>query len=154
MVTTELGNCILKSLGLNKIAFCAVFNNYFQKNFEKISEIADKHNQSINVEDNLHSPDFFSNLQTLLNQSMGKGNMIISHKIHGKDKVYRSKGLDIGILKYKSFYGGKSKKAKGVYIEITTKSLIFTINIRNKGGGIYPSHIMCDFKYHNDQMLL
>ncbi len=28
-----------------------------------------------------------------------------------------------------------------------------TFNIRNKSGGIYPSHLMCDFKYHNDPKL-
>ena len=80
--------------------------------------------------------------------------MIISHNISDKDRLYRSKKVNTNLLKYKSYYGGKSKNSKRIDIEIITKSLIFNINIRNKQGGIYPSHIMCDFKYHNDQMLL
>ena len=37
-------------------------------------------------------------------------------------------------------------------VEIKTKDMVYTFNLRNKQGGIYPSHLMCDFKHHNDQM--
>jgi len=36
--------------------------------------------------------------------------------------------------------------AKRIDIEVVTKLYIFKINIRNKQGGVYPSHIMCDYK--------
>ena len=151
VVSTELGKTILHTLGINKDAFCAVFNYYDQSNIEMISEIANKHNQIINIEDNTHSESFINNIQCLLNQSLGDGDMIISHNINNSDLLYRSKSLDTSVLRYKSFYGGKLKKGKRIDIEIYTRSLIFTINIRNKQGGIYPSHIMCDFKYYSDQ---
>lgn len=153
-ITTELGICILETFGIDKYGFCEIFNNYASKNFDDIAITADKYNQTINFDSELCSTSFKSKIQEFLDQCMGNGNMIISHYISNKDKLYRSKKVNTDVLRYKSYYGGKSKKAKGIYIEILTKSLIFTVNIRNKNSGIYPSHIMCDFKYRNDQTLL
>ena len=39
----------------------------------------------------------------------------------------------------------KKGTAKRLDIEVVTKLYIFKINIRNKQGGLYPSHIMCDY---------
>ena len=149
-VSSELGNCILDTLGLNKVAFSSVFNYYSQDNLDGITEIANQYNTSINLGDILHSETFFDKLQHLLNQSMGNGNIIVSHYLDNTNRLYKTKTLDIKILKYQSFYGGKRGRSKRVDIEICTRSIIFTINIRNKQSGIYPSHIMCDFKYHNN----
>ena len=40
----------------------------------------------------------------------------------------------------------KTGEAKRIDIEVTTPLYIFKFNIRNKQGGLYPSHIMCDYK--------
>ena len=40
--------------------------------------------------------------------------------------------------------------AKRIDIEVITKLYIFKVNIRNKQGGLYPSHIMCDYKPNPD----
>ena len=37
--------------------------------------------------------------------------------------------------------------AKRIDVYIETEEMIFKFNIRHKQGGIYPSHIMCDFSY-------
>jgi hypothetical protein len=153
-ITTELGICILETLGINVLGFCNIFNNYANKNIDEIITTANQYNQTINFDGILCSNSFKLKLQAFLDQCMGNGNMIISHNISNQDVLYRSNKVNTNVLRYQSYYGGKLKKGKRIDIEITTKSLIFTINIRNKQGGIYPSHIMCDFRYHNDQMLI
>ena len=40
----------------------------------------------------------------------------------------------------------KKGEAKRIDIEVVTPLYIFKFNIRNKQGGLYPSHIMCDYK--------
>lgn len=154
IITTELGICIIETFGIHKDGFCDIFNNYANGNIDGISTTAEKYNQTINFDSMMCSNSFKLKIQEFLDQCMGNGNMIISHNISDKDRLYRSKKVNTNVLRYKSYYGGKSKKGKRIDIEILTNSLIFTVNIRNKHGGIYPSHIMCDFKYHNDQMLL
>ncbi len=153
-ITSELGICLLKTLGIDNDGFCGIFNKYANNNKLQIKNIADKHNKEIDFTIDSDSENLKNILQEFLNQCMGNGNMIISHYIYDKDIIYRSKKLDNTIEKYNIYYGGKKGTGKRIDIEIYTKSLLFNINIRNKQGGIYPSHIMCDFKYHNDQMLI
>ena len=43
-------------------------------------------------------------------------------------------------------YGGTGGVAKRVNVKFTTGKYKITINIRNKQGGIAPSHIMADYK--------
>ena len=153
-ITSEIGVCLLKTLGIDINCFCGVFNNYANNNKSDIKKIADKYNKGIDFKNDSYSESFKNDLQGFLNQCMGNGNMIISHYICDKDIIYRSKKVKNNIEKYNIYYGGKTGEGKRIDIEIYTKSLLFNINIRNKCGGIYPSHIMCDFKYHNDQMLI
>jgi len=42
-------------------------------------------------------------------------------------------------------YGGRSGKGKRVDIRFSNTYFDFKVNIRNKQGGKYPSHIMCDY---------
>lgn len=43
-------------------------------------------------------------------------------------------------------YGGSSGTGKRVNISFSNSFFDFTVNIRNKQSGRYPSHIMCDYK--------
>ena len=43
----------------------------------------------------------------------------------------------------------KSGQAKRIDVQIMTPMYEFKVNIRNKQGGLYPSHIMCDYKYRH-----
>ena len=46
-----------------------------------------------------------------------------------------------------AYYGGKKSAGKRVDIDIETPFITLKINIRNKQGGVYPSHIMCDYTF-------
>jgi len=43
-------------------------------------------------------------------------------------------------------YGGSGGNGKRVDIEFANDYFDFKVNIRNKQSGLYPSHIMCDYK--------
>ena len=43
------------------------------------------------------------------------------------------------------YYGGLGGSGKRVDITFESPTYKFKINIRNKQGGLYPSHIMCDY---------
>ena len=75
------------------------------------------------------------------------------HMVHkkGKDKVEfyemtRRRMMDSAKVRKVTVLYPKPGSAKRIDIEVITKLYIFKINIRNKQGGLYPSHIMCDYK--------
>ena len=43
-------------------------------------------------------------------------------------------------------YGGSNGIGKRIDIVFESAEYYFKVNIRNKQGGLYPSHIMCDYK--------
>jgi hypothetical protein len=43
-------------------------------------------------------------------------------------------------------YGGSSGRGKRLDIHLESSVYKFMFNLRNKQGGKYPSHIMCDYK--------
>ena len=45
------------------------------------------------------------------------------------------------------YYGGKTSAGKRIDVEIDTPFIALKFNIRNKQGGVYPSHIMCDYTF-------
>uniref|UniRef100_A0A6C0B3Y4 Uncharacterized protein n=1 Tax=viral metagenome TaxID=1070528 RepID=A0A6C0B3Y4_9ZZZZ len=149
LISKELGIHLLKILGLDAKSFCNVFNNYANNNFSDIKLIAEKHNRKFNfINGDTDNKDFCNNLQKLIRKSMGNGNSIISHRINNKDIIYKTSDKNIKLLSYQSYYGGKKKTGKRVDIEVKTDNMIFIFNIRSKSGGIYPTHLMCDFKYY------
>ena len=57
------------------------------------------------------------------------------------------KSANITDITIKILYGGKSGKGKRIDIEMQSSKYVFKWNIRNKQGGKYPSHLMCDYSY-------
>jgi len=143
---TEKGKTLLGILGLEVVPFCRIFNNYDTGNKLFNKDIAILYNREFKFDlvDNIFLK---KNLEDLIKKSMGEGTIIISHRLGDKDIVYKNKEKKINILKYNSYYGGKSKTAKRIDVYIETEEMMFQFNIRNKQGGIYPSHLMCDFRY-------
>ena len=43
-------------------------------------------------------------------------------------------------------YGGSTGKGKRLDMHLESSVYKFMFNLRNKQGGKYPSHIMCDYK--------
>ena len=48
--------------------------------------------------------------------------------------------------KIEIMYGGSRGKGKRVDIHMESSVYRFMWNLRNKQSGLYPSHIMCDYK--------
>ena len=44
------------------------------------------------------------------------------------------------------YYGGLGGDGKRIDIVFESPTYKFKVNIRNKAGGLYPTHIMCDYK--------
>ena len=71
------------------------------------------------------------------------------HKKKNKVETYkmdRRRMMDSAKIKKVTVLYPKPGTAKRIDIEVITKLYQFKINIRNKQGGLYPSHIMCDYK--------
>jgi len=74
------------------------------------------------------------------------------HMVHKKGKkieyyeMTRRRMMDSAKVKSVKVLYPKPGSAKRIDIEIITKLYIFKVNIRNKQGGLYPSHIMCDYR--------
>ena len=66
-------------------------------------------------------------------------------KIYKIDQAYMKKASTItGAVKIN--YGGSQGKGKRVDIHLESSLYKFMFNLRNKQSGLYPSHIMCDYK--------
>jgi len=87
-------------------------------------------------------------LQRLLLTGIGYG-FIMAHKKGKKVETYEMTPgrmrKSSTIQSIKVLYPKKGE-AKRIDIEVVTPIYIFKFNIRNKQGGLYPSHLMCDYK--------
>ena len=83
---------------------------------------------------------------------MGYG-FIMVHQIKGDDVEYINLLTENDMKKYvkdiNEAYIEYPKNGEAKRIEITVKydEIEFKINIRNKQGGLYPTHIMADYKF-------
>ena len=129
------GKALLKMLGLSPTKLAAVFNSYGGKQ-ERFQE---------NVYNKMDKNMFIK----FLRSGIGYG----YHYVHAKKptEIHHFKMTKAFMNKLANprsaiaFYGGKTSAGKRVDIEIDTPNITLKINIRNKQGGVYPSHIMCDY---------
>ena len=142
----KIGELIIDIFHINKELFVDTFNNYVdsgkkQRKAEKIVEdITNKIDKDKNGK-------FF----TLLKSFIGYGYILV-HKhengdIHYYDLREKSKMEDfIGneILNARIEYP-KNHDTKRIDIFIELKNLKLQLNIRSKNGGVYPTHLMCDY---------
>ena len=142
-VTTQAGLDFLKMFGMadNEDAikkFCESFVNYPRTKA---------------ITDHIFKPSTFnqSAIEKLLRSGIGYGYWMV-HNTKGTtidwyeiDKQYMKDAATItsGITVY---YGRMNGIGKGVNMTCSSKHYNFTFNIRNKQGGTYPTHIMCDYK--------
>lgn len=134
LIKNEGGKALLEMFGIDNAVFCSVFNGTFKKGG------AVKTTNKINR----------TALENLIKSGIGygfhmvhkKGNTIISKEV---DKTYRDAASKVQEVTV--FYGGKTGTGARVDIEVKTPKYILKFNFRNKQGGKYISHLMCDYTY-------
>lgn len=135
-VTNPNGVALLKALGIDNKTFCAVFNAYAKGKpgqFKTVKTSAD-----------------IAKLQNLVSSGIGSG-YYYAQAGKGEDQFFK---IDEKYNKKAStitttpivYYGGIDGKGKRIDVVFESDKYYFKVNIRNKQGGIYPTHIMCDYK--------
>jgi hypothetical protein len=133
-ITTNIGKQIIETFGLDETEFCEVFTQYGKKKFS-----------STKVSMNNNKLKKF--LQTCIGSNywmvhgMEGGKVYFWEMSSTKNPQYASITGDVEVQ-----YGGKSGSGKRIDIVFSNQYFDFKVNIRNKQGGLYPSHIMCDYK--------
>lgn len=133
------GKNLIDLFGIDVTRFCAVFN---MKNVNVEPEEAF---QKIDIK----------KLQELIKSGIGYGYYLVHMdnrgKIHGVEMTQSELEKSSKPQSCKIIYGGASGQAKRVDVIVDTPMFTLTFNFRNKArGGIFPSHLMCDYviKHH------
>lgn len=131
------GNKLLDLLCIDRNMFADVFTTYGNKRDKNHVDITKELNKS-------------SDFERFLESVVGY-NYVLVHKInkniHYVDlRTERDMKKLIGRIKSAEVqYGGENGNGKRVDVVIELTNMKIKINIRNKQGGIYPTHIMCDY---------
>jgi len=138
-IDTPNGIALLETFGIDNELFCRVFNEYKEdqtgtnfKEYHKVTNDYDKE-KLFNLVQSGIGTDYY----------MLKGGRSTEFFYVG-DEYNRlasqpTSGIEIQ-------YGGSSGLGKRIDIVFESEKYRFKINIRNKQGKLYPSHIMCDYK--------
>lgn len=137
-ITNKDGKKLLKMFGIDEKRFIETFTKYdpkapsrAAKDIVDVGRVANK-----------------GALQRLLLTGIGTG----YYMVHRKGKKVEFYEMTAGRMRKSSRIQSikvqypKPGTAKRIDIEVITPLYIFKFNIRNKQGGLYPSHIMCDYK--------
>ena len=133
-ITNLDGIALLDTFGIDNETFCKVFNEYPDGNF------SDSNGPSTNYD--------ISKMKNLVKSGIGEGYYMV--KAGGKstqftfiDPKYTATAAEISSPNI--YYGGIGGGGKRIDITFESPIYSFKVNIRNKQGGLYPSHIMCDY---------
>jgi len=135
-IKNQDGKALLATLGIDNKTFCKVFNDYPDADFSDLNGPTSKYDSS--------------KLKNLIKSGIGEGYYMV--KAGGKggyefskiDSKYANLASDVtGPVSV--YYGGLGGNGKRIDIVVESALYKFKINIRNKQGGLYPSHIMCDY---------
>ena len=135
-VTNPSGISILEMLGINNEIFCRVFNEYGQTDFKQYHTSSSKFDKQ--------------KLFNLIHSGIGSGYWMLKGSGKGStlyqitEEYAKKAATPTGGINIQ--YGGADGKGKRVDINFESSEYYFKLNIRNKQGGLYPSHIMCDYK--------
>jgi len=138
-IDTPNGVALLETFGVDNELFCRVFNEYKEdgtgpdfSQYHKATNDYDKNKLFKLVE---------SGIGTGYHMLKGGRNpeFFFVGDEYNKKASQPTSGIEIQ-------YGGKNGRGKRLDIVFETEKYKFKINIRNKQGKLYPSHIMCDYK--------
>ena len=135
-ITDRSGQILLEALGIDNKTFCAVFNSYAKGKPGKFEVKQGK----VSI----------PKLQHLVKSGIGNGYYYVqggkgSNLFFKIDEEYSEEASKI-TSKPVVYYGGMDGKGKRVDIVFESAKYIFKVNIRPKDRGVYPTHIMCDYK--------
>ena len=131
----SIGNAIFKMFDIDKIEYANVFNKY-GKGY-KGKKVTAKNPDKNAIEDLLEYAIGYGYWMV-----HGKGNKVSCYEM---DKAYMKQSAKItGSIEL--HYGGARGSGKRLDIHCESSEYKFMFNLRNKQGGKYPSHIMCDYK--------
>ena len=132
------GKNILAAFGIDEQMFCDVFNKYGKTNerFPRVVTTAREYNSKL--------------LNQLISTGMGSEYWMVHGQPNGSVNFWfmdsaRNKAFSSITGNVIVYYGGKSGKGKRLDVDFSNQYFDFTLNIRNKQRGLYPSHIMLDY---------
>ena len=130
------GKSLLETLGIDNKTFCKVFNEYGESNFSQQSGPSEKYSTT--------------KLQNLIKSGIGEDYYMVnggskSEGVYKVDSSYADQASDITSGVNVVYYGGTGGAGKRVDVVVESAIYKFKINIRSKSGGVYPTHIMCDY---------
>lgn len=130
------GIALLKTLGIDNKSFCAVFNYYAKGKAGKFTP------KQISAD--------VPKLQNLVSSGIGSG-YYYAQAGKGEDQFFKidekyNKKASTITSNPQVYYGGIDGKGKRIDVVFESDKYYFKVNIRNKQGGLYPTHIMCDYK--------
>jgi len=135
--TNPIGKEIFRMFGIDPITYAKVFNDYPHKTKMPTVDVTNKCDKAA--------------IQDLLQYAIGYGYWMVHGgtsggvKMYEMDQAYMKKASRItGSVKL--MYGGSQGKGKRLDIHLESSVYKFMFNLRNKQSGLYPSHIMCDYK--------
>lgn len=136
-IKNEQGRAILELFGIEPIKFAAVFD----PSVGKVSNGPVDTFKNIDV----------NKIQSLIKSGVGYGYHLVHMEKNGEihELEMTSSQLETSSKPQSClvYYGGKTGNAKRVDIFIETPMFSLQFNFRNKArGGVYPSHLMCDYK--------
>mgnify|MGYP001384317783 CR=1 FL=1 len=136
-ITNKEAKRLLDMFGVDEKKFIEIFTKY-----EKGAKKSPKQKVNVTRKTNMRA------LLQLLVTGIGYGYWMVHQK--GKNvefyEMSRRRMMDSAKVQSVTILYPKPGEAKRIDIEVVTKLYIFKINIRNKQAGVYPSHIMCDYK--------
>ena len=132
----NIGNAIFDMFAIDKIEYANVFNKYGKGYTGKKVDVTSKANKKA--------------IEDLLEYAIGYGYYMVHAKgstvdCYEMSKAYMQKAAKIN-GKIMLHYGGATGKGKRLDMHLESSVYKFMFNLRNKQGGKYPSHIMCDYK--------
>ena len=135
-ITNPDGISLLDTFGIDNETFCKVFNEYGDTNFSNVNTDIASTKYSI------------SKMKNLIKSGIGEGYYMV--KAGGKSTQFEY--IDSGYTNAASdtsapivYYGGMGGTGKRVDVIFESPTYKFKVNIRSKSGGLYPTHIMCDY---------
>ena len=133
--TNSIGKEIFSMFAIDRIEFAKVFNNYGKYKGKKV-DVTGKCNKK--------------SIQNLLQYAIGYGYWMVHAKGNKLDMfevtesfMKKSAKLTGSVVLH---YGGARGSGKRLDIHCESSNYRFMFNLRNKQSGLYPSHIMCDYK--------